>query len=143
MKKEFQKLGLIHNNASSLHEDKKRRKSKSNVEVLDSSDTDNPFTLSKPKAKGRSIHEIIVKHEHTDTPSSLSTNQTSGSIKENNELRAINDRIEVINQVLETYTLEDPEYADFLLQKRTLLLRKLKVLPTFETTDGFMSPTNK
>ena len=147
VKKQFEKLGAIHTHASSLHSDVKRsRPSKTpNVDLLDS-DSDAPFTTSKTtKNKGKSIHEIIVKHEHQETPSSLSTTKSfpesvGSSSLQSNEIRMINDRIEVINDLLKTFVPEDPEFSEFTKQKRTLLMRKLKVLPSFENKELFFLP---
>ena len=98
-----------------------------------------------PKNKGKSIHEIIVKHEHQETPSSMSTTKSfpesvGSSSLQSNEIRMINDRIEVINDLLKTFVPEDPEFSEFTKQKRALLLRKLKVLPSLDNKELFFSP---
>ena len=145
VKKEFEKLGVIHATASTFHGDTKRSRLNKNktVETLES-DSDAPFTTKPIKMKGKSIHEIVVKHEHHETPSSLSTNKTCpDSIGSSNEIRMLNDRIEVLNDLLKTFTPDDPEYIEFTKQKRTLLIKKLGILPTMETQDSFFSPTSR
>ena len=114
-----------------------------NVETVDT-DSDNSFTLKPIKNKGKSVHEILVKHEHHETPSSLSTTRTCpDSVGSSNEVKMLNDRIEVLNDLLQTFTPDDPEYKEFTQQKRTLLIKKLQILPNMESNDTFFSPINK
>jgi hypothetical protein len=100
------------------------------------SDPDAPFTLKSSSSKLIKKHEILIKHEHTtESPSPLGFNYPKASPKEESnpledEIKSIDRKILVLDEIILSFSSEDDEQLDYKLQKRALLIHKFKLLNT-------------
>lgn len=158
IKNEFSKMGAMHVSNSSVHlgppssapnkRVRKQKAKKGTIELEESDNEDNPFTL-KTKGGGLTRHEITIRHEHDPTPlaastsniptipstsATMSTSSTAVLIESNSkvakdpkevEATKIDRRIQVLDSIISTFKTDDVRAETYQEQKRELLLKKL------------------
>lgn len=154
----------LHSGPPSTHANKRSRKGRGKgrqdeIDLANSDEDDNPFTL---ETRGTRKHEITIKHDRSSSsPSPTSSINTSSSSafslskappqssadnlqlfneKITLEVARIDKKINVLESIISTFAIDDPELVAYQARKRALLVKKLELYDD-ESVENLTTPS--